>query len=53
LGCYFKRSRIAAQRRDDGTIGVEHDRGFVVTLPGAGCDHFARRFNRERGGNAE
>ena len=43
---------VAAQGCDRGAVGIEHDRGFVVALPRTGGDHFARRFGRERGGNA-
>ena len=43
---------VAPQRHDDGTVRVEHDRSFVVTLPGAGRDSLACRFDCERGRNA-
>jgi hypothetical protein len=42
---------VAAQGHDRGTVGVEHDCGFVVTLLGAGRDRLARRFDGERCGN--
>jgi len=29
---------VAPRRHDGGTVGVEYDRGFVVTVPGAGRD---------------
>ena len=43
---------VAAQRHDRGTVAVEHDCGFAVTLLGAGRDRLARRFDCERCRNA-
>jgi hypothetical protein len=43
---------VAAQCHDRGAVGVEHRRGFVVTLLCAGRDRLARRFDGERRGNA-
>ena len=43
---------VATQRRDHGAVGVEHHRGFVVALPGAGRDGLARRLDCERRWNA-
>ena len=39
---------VAAQRRNDRAIGVEHDGGFVVTLFGAGRDGFTDRLRSQR-----
>ena len=43
---------IAAEGGDDHAIGVDHLRRLVIALFRAGRDRLARRFDRERGGNA-
>jgi hypothetical protein len=40
---------VAPPRHDSGAVGVEYDRGFVVTVPGAGCDSLVCRLHCERG----
>jgi len=39
---------VAAQCRNDSTVGVEHNCSFAVALSGAGRDRFTHRFDRER-----
>jgi hypothetical protein len=43
---------VAAHRRNDGAVSVEHNCSFAIALFGTCCDRLVRRFDRERRRNS-